>query len=222
MYHIPYVYVYNCSKSAMKAEASGNKHQQRSEATRRKLLKSARRVFARDGFEAARIEDIAAQAGHTRGAFYANFSSKEDLFFALVEQLGRERLERIERMLECCSTAEERLAALREYYVNRIADRQWVMLLVEFKLFALRRGRHRARLAAGFRRARASVKSGALQQLLPERLHVSPDRVEAQKAVLEAILNGLVLEHAYDPLRLPEGEAASALGRFFDVMTGAP
>ena len=40
----------------------------------------------RDGFEAARIEDIAAASGHTRGAFYANFETKEDLFLALLEQ----------------------------------------------------------------------------------------------------------------------------------------
>jgi AcrR family transcriptional regulator len=205
----------------MNTRASGNKHQQRSEATRRKLLQSARRVFARDGFEAARIEDIAAEAGHTRGAFYANFTSKEDLFFALVEQLGRERWEHIQRMLESCSSPEERLAAVREYYVDRVRDRQWVMLLVEFKLFALRRGRHRARLAAAFRRARASVKTNALQELLPGRFHDTPEAAEARKAVLEATLNGLVLEHAYDPVRLSEAQVATALRQFFDVMVVA-
>ncbi len=63
-----------------------NKHQQKSEATRRKLLEAALRIFVRDGFEAARLEDIAKESGHTRGAFYANFDTKEDLFLALLEQ----------------------------------------------------------------------------------------------------------------------------------------
>ena len=54
-----------------------NKHQRRTEETRRKLLAAGLRVFARDGFEASRLEDIAAEAGHTRGAFYANFATKE-------------------------------------------------------------------------------------------------------------------------------------------------
>src|SRR5437764_12953955 len=62
-----------------------NKHQQKTEETRHKLLKSAQKVFARVGFEAASIQDIAKDAGHTRGAFYAHFGCKEDLFFALLE-----------------------------------------------------------------------------------------------------------------------------------------
>jgi len=49
-------------------------------------LLAAEQTFARDGYEAARLEDIAARAGYTRGAFYANFDSKEDIFFALLEQ----------------------------------------------------------------------------------------------------------------------------------------
>jgi AcrR family transcriptional regulator len=40
----------------------------------------------RDGFEAARLEDIAARAGRSRGAFYANYRDKEELFFALRER----------------------------------------------------------------------------------------------------------------------------------------
>ena len=65
-----------------------NKHQQKSEATRRKLIDAALRIFARDGFEAARLEDIAKESGHTRGAFYANFDTKEDLFLALLGTEG--------------------------------------------------------------------------------------------------------------------------------------
>src|SRR5260370_22181112 len=58
---------------------------ERTEATRRKLLAAAQRIFARDGFEAARLEDIAAGAGYTRGAFYANFGGKDEIFFAPLE-----------------------------------------------------------------------------------------------------------------------------------------
>src|SRR5579872_6765002 len=60
-----------------------SRQQLRTETTRRKLLGAAERIFARSGFEAARLEDIAALAGYTRGAFYANFEGKEDIFFAL-------------------------------------------------------------------------------------------------------------------------------------------
>src|SRR5580698_9183438 len=70
-----------------------SRQQARTDATRRKLLVAAERIFARDGFEAARLEDIAGLAGYTRGAFYANFQSKEDIFFALLDDWVRERIE---------------------------------------------------------------------------------------------------------------------------------
>src|SRR5580692_7836980 len=102
------------------------KHQQRTEATRRALLDAARRIFARDGFEASRIEDIAGATGHTRGAFYAHFSSKEDLFFALFEQESSDRLRELRSMLERCNEPNSRLQAMRKFYVARVSDRQWV------------------------------------------------------------------------------------------------
>ena len=114
------------------------KHQQRTEATQRALLSAALRIFARDGFEASRIEDIAAATGRTRGAFYAHFRSKEDLFFALFEQEAGDRLRVLRSALEKCASSEERLQAMREFYVARAADRPWVMLALEFRLFAVR------------------------------------------------------------------------------------
>ncbi|MBV9158634.1 MAG: TetR/AcrR family transcriptional regulator [Acidobacteriaceae bacterium] len=208
-------------KSGLGFERSGgslNKHQQRTEATRRKLLKSARRIFARDGFEGARLEEIANEAGHTRGAFYAHFKSKEDLFFALLDQQIREHIQNIQRLMESCRNPEARLAALREYYVQRIADRQWVMLMLEFKLFALRRSALRAKLAEAHRRIRSSVKADLLGKLLPARLQRTPETDELRRTALEAALHGLVLEHAYDPKRISEEQVASILRRIFDML----
>src|ERR1700687_2981053 len=85
---------------------------ERTRATRRKLLDAAKRIFAQDGFEAARLEDIAAGAGYTRGAFYANFKSKEDIFFALLEEWVRERIESLTTALRRHSDPAEKLVAL--------------------------------------------------------------------------------------------------------------
>jgi len=196
-----------------------NKHQQRTEATRAKLMKAARRIFARDGFEAARIEDIAAEAGHTRGAFYANFATKADLFFALLEQQTAEHVARILELMECCPTPDERLAALREYYVHRLSDRQWSILMLEFKLFALRHGRLRPKLVNTHRKIRALLKSSVIEKLL------SPDlpgfaHQEAIRRALEATLYGLVVEHAYDPAAISEEQVEAFLRQIFDLLTG--
>ncbi len=199
--------------------ASQNKHQLRTQATRGKLLKSARRIFARDGFEAARIEEIARDAGHTRGAFYASFDTKEDLFFALLEQQAREHFNKIYQLLERYSNPEERLVALREYYVRLTADRQWVMLMLEFKLFAVRHSRFRAKLAATHRGIRSStMKIDAIKSRLPARIQLRADADEVRRVALEATLNGLVLEHAYDAKRISEDQVASILRRIFDLL----
>src|ERR1700761_2690855 len=99
------------------------KHQQRTEATRRALLEAALRILPRDGLEGARIEDISGATGHTRGAFYAHFSSKEDLFFALFEQEAGDRLRDLRSVMERCPDSAGRLRALRKFYVGRALDR---------------------------------------------------------------------------------------------------
>jgi AcrR family transcriptional regulator len=195
-----------------------SKHQQRTEATRRALLEAARRIFARDGFEASRIEDIASATGHTRGAFYAHFSSKEDLFFALLEQDAGERLRELGAVLEKYSSPQERLQALRKYYVARVSDRQWVLLTLEFKLFALRHPKLRARLARTHRRIRESLKLEMISKLIPELMRGARQSRELRRVALEAVLNGLVLEHAYDPETLSQTQAVNVLGRMFDVL----
>src|SRR5581483_2534333 len=194
------------------------KHQQKTEATRRALLEAARRIFARDGFEASRIEDIAGATGHTRGAFYAHFSSKEDLFFALLEQESSDRLRELREMLEQYSDTKDRMASLRRFYVARVADRQWVMLSLEFKLFALRHPKLRAQLARTHRRIRESLKLETISKLIPELMKPGRESREVRRAALEAVLNGLVLEHAYDPQTISQTQATNVLGRMFDVL----
>jgi AcrR family transcriptional regulator len=203
------MHVYN--KGVLPIER-GNKHQRQSAATRRALIDSARRIFARDGFEACRIEDVAAATGHTRGAFYAHFDSKEDLFFALLEQEAERRVAQIRAALARCRTPAERVSALRKFFVDRISDRRWAMLMVEFKLFAVRHPELRPRLAATHRRIRASLRIEGVEE--------SHD--DLRRAALEAILAGFSLEHAYDPLRLPKRQATQLLGRLFDTLVPPP
>jgi AcrR family transcriptional regulator len=61
--------------------------------TRAKLIESAKTVFSEKGYIAATIEEIAEGADFTRGAFYANFADKGDLFMTLIEQTNAEEVE---------------------------------------------------------------------------------------------------------------------------------
>jgi len=197
------------------------KHQQRTEATRRALLYAAKRIFARDGFEASRIEDIAGATGHTRGAFYAHFKTKEDLFFALFEQEAGERLRDLRSVMERCNGSDARLRALRKFYVGRASDHQWAVLALEFKLFAWRHPKLRARLARTHRRIRESLKLNTIGNLIPELMKDGLESREVRRVALEAVLNGLVLEHAYDPETISQTQANAVLGRMFDVLMAA-
>ena len=59
--------------------------QQRSEETRAHILDAAVRRFAISGYDAASVDDICAEAGVSKGAFYHHFPSKQAIFLALLE-----------------------------------------------------------------------------------------------------------------------------------------
>jgi AcrR family transcriptional regulator len=199
-----------------------NKHQQKTQVTRRKLLKAARRIFVRDGFEAARIDDIATEAGHTRGAFYAHFKTKEDLFLALLEEQAAVNLNRTRELMEQCANDDEKLRVLRDVYGSRAADKQWFILSLEFKLYALRHGRLRAKLAQAHRNIRAKIKLQTIASVLPKELRAATESFEVRRATLEGVLNGMTLERAYDPTGISDVQMVSMLHRIFDLVFGLP
>ncbi|QTH45162.1 TetR/AcrR family transcriptional regulator [Cohnella sp. LGH] len=75
------------SKEALKAFLARNHDEDEplKADTRTKIMESARRVFARHGFNGASLDLVAHDAGMTKGAVYWHFASKNDLFLALCE-----------------------------------------------------------------------------------------------------------------------------------------
>lgn len=196
--------------------AARRKHQaDRTRATRRRLLDAAKRIFAQDGFEAARLEDIAAGAGYTRGAFYANFESKEDIFFDLLEEWVNERIESITSDLRKHSDPEAKLAALRTHYAALAKDRRLVLISMEFKLFALRHPEALTRLRSRHRRIRASF-GELFAQIMDALGRGIPVAYPAASACLSVLSQGLLLEHLLDPKTLSDDDIRRVLGLFFD------
>src|ERR1700686_983041 len=188
---------------------------ERTEATRRKLLAAAERIFARDGFEAARLEDIAAGAGYTRGAFYANYGGKEEIFFDLLEKWTQERIDSVTAVLRKHKNPQRKLSALRKHYAGIARDRRLVLISLEFKLFALRHPEAHARLRDRHRRIRA--KWGELfAELLRALGRTLPISNPAASACCGALAQGLLLEQLVDPKTLSEKDVRHVLGVFFD------
>ncbi len=194
---------------------SRTRQTERTRATRRKLLDAAKRIFAQDGFEAARLEDIAAGAGYTRGAFYANFKSKEDIFFALFEEWVGERIETFTSAARRHSDPAEKLAALRTHYAELATDRRLVLISMEFKLFALRHPEAHARLRNRHRRIRASF-GELFTEIMSALGKTIPIAYPAASACLGAVSQSLLLEHLLDLKTLSDGDVRQVLGLFFD------
>jgi AcrR family transcriptional regulator len=125
--------------------------------TRARLLDAAFRVFADKGFGRARIEDVCAEAGYTRGAFYSQFGSLEELFFTLYD----ERATLIAGQLATAMTAPPEPADWTEV-LDRISqtlllERDWLLIKTDFLMHAARHPEVAERLATHRDQLRAAV-----------------------------------------------------------------
>jgi AcrR family transcriptional regulator len=104
--------------------------------TRSQLIDAAARVFARRGFQAASVEEIAEEAGYSHGAVYSNFEGKADLFLAVFEDYMAERVRELaqtQAALADDASLEVRARALADQWMDRLArDRESFALHMEF------------------------------------------------------------------------------------------
>ncbi len=133
--------------------------------TRTRLLDAAFAVFAERGFEAATVEEICDAAGFTRGAFYSNFVSKDELFFALWSARAAAILDGLSALAGQLAVTPERLDETVDDMVRGVTrDRQWFLVSTEFLLYAIRHpeaaetlAEHRRHLRDGLTRIIATV-----------------------------------------------------------------
>jgi AcrR family transcriptional regulator len=104
--------------------------------TRARLIEAAAKVFARSGYQAARVEEIAEEAGYSHGAVYSNFVGKADLFLAVFEEYMAQRVRELaetQAALPEGASLEVRARALADQWMDRLArDRESVTLHMEF------------------------------------------------------------------------------------------
>jgi len=117
----------------------------RRDATRQRLLDAAAEVFAEVGLDAASVEAVCERAGFTRGAFYSNFDSKDELFIELARRVTGERLVAVQaRVAELEAegslevSADSALGIVQRVLDVAGDDRLGVLLLSEIRIRALR------------------------------------------------------------------------------------
>ena len=167
---------------------------ERKAATRAALLDAGHAVFIRDGFHGASLDRVAAEAGYTKGAVYAHFETKADLFLAILERRVDQRV----------SAQEEAGADARDFaaMVSQAAeqwgtvmrdDAAWTLLLLEFWTHAARDPELRARVAEQHARTHVSIARlvAEVRARSGETLALPDD---ALATVLMALGNGLNLD----------------------------
>lgn len=189
--------------------------------TRALLMKAAGLVFAERGYYGASVEEIAEQAGFSRGAFYSNFDSKEDLFLAILDAHIDSEIRSVSEALAKDSSPGALLDFLRFQAVRRSKEaRQWTLLWAEFWLHVVRHPELAPKLAARQRAARAAIARVIETQC--EQLGIAlPAPPDELASVMLAVDDGLVLQEFLDPGAVPEDLRASAAALFFRGMAAS-
>jgi AcrR family transcriptional regulator len=171
------------------------------------VLAAARRVFLARGYERATLDAIAEEAGFSKGVVYSQFTSKGDLFLALLERRVAERADQNDAIADELAGREGVEAAMLLANRLQIGEPEWALLVIEFRTHAARdpelnehyRRIHAqtiARLAAAI--IRLSERAGTKMPFPATRL----------AELILAIGAGAALEQAADPDALP-GEFVS-------------
>jgi AcrR family transcriptional regulator len=180
------------------------------------LLTSATRVFAARGYAKASLEDIARDAGVTKGAVYWNFDSKQDLFFALLDQRLDQGARRLMDLTAGASAEGDSAPAVSAGLSEIIdAQRETVLLLHEHWSLAVRDPSLAKAYAARERRLRADIATTieARHQTTGVPLVVPAERVAT---MILALANGMAMDRLVDEGAVPEDLFGEALSLLYD------
>lgn len=153
-------------------------------ATRERMLEAARSVLAREGIQGASVEHICEQAGFTRGAFYSNFGSKDELLLALFAREQELTMGRLREAADPSSLAggdalEVFAAVIDRFLLLQPPDREWFQVHTEFQLRGLRHDEVGAQVVAAWREVRRDFEEflTSVAGAMGLRLTVEPSRV---------------------------------------------
>lgn len=186
---------------------SGRRRPSRAE-VRRTLLDAAARVFARSGIDAASLDEVASEAGLTKGAIYSNFAGKADLVDAVVADNLRSHLDLGLAAVEPGGSMTERAQALGDE-LSRSFRRQpeWHMLFLELWQRAVRAapdGRVRDDALTAHRRELHAAVTAAIAANADDTGTTLPMPADELATVLLALSNGFSIELRLDDARVPD------------------
>src|SRR3970040_97590 len=128
------------------------------EETRARLMEAAIAIFARSGFDRATVDEIVREAGFSKGAFYVHFESKEDLFWAMLEERISRQQDTFRRTVGHTQPVADNVRMILNGVFGLLRDDPlWGSLFAEFGAHALRNEKVRQQLAAMYDRWRGLI-----------------------------------------------------------------
>ena len=169
---------------------------------RRRLLDAALPVFARHGYDSATLDQVAEAAGLTKGAIYSNFASKDDLFYAMMNEQALRRADAVRTALAAHRAApagEQAALSIGQLLTNALMqERDWQLVLLDFWGRAVRDDALRAQFLAQRRTMRQAI-AERIEQVLGPTPATGGFTIDELVTVVRALSNGLAIDEYIDP-----------------------
>jgi AcrR family transcriptional regulator len=167
---------------------------------RDELLTAALRVFARRGYRQAGVDEIAAEAGYSKGALYWHFSGKAELLLALLEERIDARMREMVALLESAPPERDMsVEASREFARRLNRERDAMLLEREYWSLAIRdpelRARYAERQTELHRSLAAAIEARARHLGTPD----LPMPAEDVARIVISIIGGLTVDELMEP-----------------------
>jgi AcrR family transcriptional regulator len=179
---------------------------EKQEETRQRLLDAAEQVFLRRGLQGSSVEEIAAEAGFTRGAFYSNFKSRDELFVELLHARVYDRYADLaEQSQQQAGTPREQLRwgieQMRKMYEDESG--RWLFRLWLECLTQAARDEDFRRLAATFWSGNRGVLAEGARDAFEQSGRKPPLPPKEIGTAMIALDVGLAVQHLVDPDEVP-------------------
>jgi AcrR family transcriptional regulator len=188
-------------------------------ATNARILDAALAVFSELGFEHSQLEQVAARAGCSRGAIYAQYASKEEVFLALMEERIQSRFEAMYLRVKAEPELGKRPGIMRQWIVDQVDDPSLGTLTLEFKLYAVRRPESMERLLKHYDELFGDFARDLPSLLFGKGLSRGETKtLDRRLAALGGALSGMTLESHFRPSLLPAKHLKKLVGELFDAL----
>ena len=168
--------------------------------SREELLSAALRVFAGSGYRDASVDEIAAEAGYSKGALYWHFSGKAELLSTLIEErIDRPMREMVALLASAPPERDMSIEAAREFARQLDEQREALLLDREYWSLAIRDPELRARYAerqTTLRRDMASALEARARHLGTPSI---PMPAEDVARIVMGILGSLTVDELVEP-----------------------